>query len=126
MRAIAAGAAYFAMVFGLGFALGAVRVALVAPRVGETAAVLIETPLMLAASWIICGWLIRRLEVGRGLGARALMGALAFALMICAELGVGALVFGRDLSAQLAAYRTPGPAIGLAAQVAFALMPLVR
>jgi hypothetical protein len=126
MRATQAGFIYFAMVFILGFALGAVRVSLVAPRVGETAGVLIETPLMLAASWLACGWSLRRLGLGRAIGPRVAMGAVAFSLLMAAELGVSVLLFGRSLSAQVANYQTTAGAIGLAAQVAFALIPLVR
>jgi hypothetical protein len=32
------------------------RVLLIAPRLGETAAVFLETPLILAASWFVCRW----------------------------------------------------------------------
>ncbi len=41
---IKAGAAYFAIVFAAAFVLGTIRVSLVAPSVGPTIAVLIETP----------------------------------------------------------------------------------
>lgn len=43
--ALSAGIAYFAMAFPLGFVLGAVRVLLLARRIGETAAVLLELPI---------------------------------------------------------------------------------
>jgi hypothetical protein len=124
-RAAIAGGAYFAAVFLIGFALGTVRVLAVAPQIGETAAVLVEAPVMLAASWAVCGWLVRRFAVPRG-GPRALMGALAFALLMGAELGVSVLLFGRSLEEHLANYRTLPGAIGLAAQLAFALIPLLR
>ena len=50
-RSLLAGAAYFAVVFATGFALGVVRVLVTAPRLGETGAVLLEVPIILAASW---------------------------------------------------------------------------
>jgi len=53
-------ARYFAIVFGVGFVLGAVRVPLLVPRLGERVAELAEMPLMFAAM----PWLRR----GRGWG----------------------------------------------------------
>jgi hypothetical protein len=58
-----AGAVYFTIVFAVGFLLGTVRVLVLVPRVGETAAVMIELPIILAASWITCRWLIARFSV---------------------------------------------------------------
>ena len=55
-----AGAAYFAIVFAVGFVLGALRVTFLAPAVGPLPAVALELPVMLAASWWTCGWLMRR------------------------------------------------------------------
>ncbi|WP_260436069.1 hypothetical protein [Burkholderia sp. Bp9143] len=37
--------------FAIGFALGTIRVLLLVSRLAETAAVLLEVPLLLAASW---------------------------------------------------------------------------
>jgi hypothetical protein len=54
------------------------------------------------------------------------MGSLAFALLFLAELLVGALLFGRTPSEHFALYRDASYALGLAAQIAFALMPLVQ
>jgi hypothetical protein len=125
-RSVWAGGAYFLMVFVLGFALGTVRVLYVAPRLGAAVAVLLEAPIMLGASWAACGWCLRRFEVPPGRGPRGLMGALAFALMIAAELGVAVLVFGQGPAGFIAAYRSLPGAVGLAAQAAFGLMPLVR
>jgi len=48
--ATAAGALYALIVFLIGFIFGTVRVLLLAPRLGEIAAVVLETPVMLAAS----------------------------------------------------------------------------
>ena len=41
-----AGTAYFALVFGAGFVMGAIRVPLLVPRLGERVAELIEMPFM--------------------------------------------------------------------------------
>ena len=60
---LGAGLAYFAVVFAAGFVLGTLRVLVVAPHLGEIAAVVAELPIMLAVSWIICGWLLGRVAL---------------------------------------------------------------
>ncbi|WP_309603794.1 hypothetical protein [Phenylobacterium sp.] len=125
-RATGAGAVYFAIVFAWAFALGVVRVLVVAPRVGEVAAVLVEAPLVLAASWLACRWTVRRLGVGPAVGERLIMGALAFLLLMIAEFALSLLAFGRPARAWLEGFATPAGAIGLAAQIAFGFVPLLQ
>jgi len=43
---------YFAVVFAAGFAFGAIRVTWLVPRLGEGAAELLETPLMIMESFL--------------------------------------------------------------------------
>lgn len=124
--ALRAGAVYFAIVFAVGFVLGTIRVLVVIPRFGETNAVLIELPVMLALSWIACGSLVRRFGVPPHFGARAVMGGVAFALLMIAEAGVSVFGFGRTFAEHLAGYQTAGAQLGLAAQVGFALFPLLQ
>jgi hypothetical protein len=113
-------------VFAWAFALGVVRTLVVAPRVGDTAAVLIETPLVLAASWLASRWTVRRLAVGSSAAERLAMGAVAFALLMEAELGLSLAIFGRPAHVWLASLITTPGAIGLTAQVAFGFVPLVQ
>jgi hypothetical protein len=124
-RAIRAGLGYVAVVFALGFALGTLRVLVIAPRLGETGAVVIELPAMLAASWAACRALVRRFAVPSATAPLLAMGGLAFAALLALEAAVGVLGFGRTLAEHLATYRAPGAQLGLAAQLAFAAMPLV-
>src|SRR5215468_9464757 len=84
-RATEAGALYAIIVFVIGFILGTIRVLLVAPRLGETTAVIIEAPIMLAASWFVCRWCVDRLDVGRKVTARALLSLVAFLVLMSAE-----------------------------------------
>lgn len=126
IRAAAAGVAYALVVFGVGFALGAIRVILVVPRAGPTAAVLLETPLILAASWWLARVSIARFEVRRAVSARLVMGLVAFAVLILAEVTLAGVLFGSAVPAYLASLATLPGAIGLAAQVVFACFPLVQ
>lgn len=121
-----AGVAYFAVVFAAGFALGVLRVAAIAPGVGETNAVLIELPVMLVVSWFACLWSVQRLAVAPSAAARLAMGALALTLLLLAELALSALLFGRTAAEHFAAYGERGAQLGLAGQVVFALFPLLQ
>ena len=120
--------ACFALVFALGFLLGTLRTVFVrdAPTAGRLLGVLIELPIMLTASWFLCRTVIRRFAVAPTIAARAVMGGLAFALLLLAEILVGALLFGRTPGEHFALYREASYALGLGAQIAFALMPLVQ
>jgi hypothetical protein len=123
--AVKAGAFYFALVFLVGFALGTVRVLMLVPRVGALRAVMLETPVILIASWTICGWLLRRFRVPACAGARLAMGCVAFILLMLAE-ALLSLAIGRGPVAYLASFATAEGALGLAGQLVFALFPLVR
>jgi len=123
---IKAALAYFVTVFGLGFALGTLRVLVIMPRIGETAAVLLELPVMLAASWVAAGWCVRHFAVPVGLPARLAMGVLAFALVMVAELALAVLLFGQSPAEHAEAYRHFAGLAGLAAQFAYALFPALR
>ncbi|MCA3261057.1 MAG: hypothetical protein ING44_03880 [Telmatospirillum sp.] len=119
-----AGFVYFGIVYAAGFALGTLRVLVVAPTLGEFAAVLVELPIMLALSWIACGFVLRRLAVPPA--ARATMAATSLVLLVLAEIGTGVVAFGQTLDAVLARMIAPGNWLGLAGQLFFAALPLLR
>jgi hypothetical protein len=73
LRATEVGAFYAIIIFVIGFILGTIRVLLLAPRLGKTTAVIIEAPIMLAASWFVCRWCVDRLDVRRTVPVRSLM-----------------------------------------------------
>lgn len=125
-RAFHAGLAYFAVVFAVAFVVGAVRVLFVAPRLGEALAVLLELPIILATSWWVCGDLLRRFAVGPDLRERLTMGLTAFLVLQGVEAAMGILAFGRSPGEYLSAFTTPAGQLGLAGQIAFALLPLIR
>jgi hypothetical protein len=123
--AVKAGPVYFASVFAIGFALGTVRVLMLAPRVGTLRAMILETPVILTASWILCGWTVRRFAVPAFAGHRLAMGGVAFVLLISAEVLLS-LAIGRGPAAYFASFGTAEGALGLAGQAVFALFPWIR
>ena len=124
--ALKAGLSYFAIVFAAGFVFGTIRALALAPHLGGTLAVAAELPVMLAVSWIACSWIMARHSVPQKIGARLLMGGVAFALLISAEIILGVVGFGRTVYEFFGAYRTAEGALGLLAQVAFGTFPLIQ
>ena len=120
-----AGATYFAVVFVLGFALGVLRVFVLAPEVGELGAVALELPVMLLASWMACGVLVDWFDVDPGFGDRAIMGGVAFVLLLAAEAGLS-LATGRSIGQHFATFADSAAQLGLMGQIAFALFPLIQ
>jgi hypothetical protein len=126
LTASRAGLVYFLIVFAIGFVLGTIRVLVVVPRFGDTNAVMLELPVMLAASWFACRWIVARFAVPPAVAPRLTMGGLAFALLMLAELAVSVAAFGRTPGQHVATYLTPASQLGLAAQLGFALLPLLQ
>lgn len=123
-KALRAGCTYFAGAFAVGFLLGVLRTLVLVPRIGETAAVLIELPIILGVSWLICGRILRRSPLSAG--EAVVMGASAFALLMIAELSMSMLLANRTFTAHLALYSDVAHLLGLAGQIAFALFPVVQ
>lgn len=115
--------AYVLPVFAVAFVLGALRVTLLAPITGAFLAVAIEVPVVLALSWWVAGYVLgpKPFSVRDRLG----IGALAFALLMLAELAT-ATAFGQTPAMFLAAMTTPPGALGLAGQIGFGLIPALR
>jgi hypothetical protein len=82
-------AIYFAIVFGIGFALGPIRVLWLEPSLGVRAAELVESPFMLLAVILAGRWVGRRLCAGYGPAARFGVGLVAAGLVLTADLAVG-------------------------------------
>jgi hypothetical protein len=124
--AVKAGAAYAGIMFAIGFVPGAARELLLAPSIGALTATLVELPVMLALSWLVCAALVRRHAVAATWPTRVAMGAAALLLLLAAETVLGVVGFGRLLMEQRAAYAEPAAQLGLAAQLAFAAFPLIQ
>ncbi|WP_225314297.1 hypothetical protein [Marinobacter halotolerans] len=96
VRLVKVAAIYFAVVFGVGFLLGPIRVLWLEPRLGVRAAELIEAPFMLVAIILAGRWVGRRLCPSHGPSFRLSVGLLAAGLVLAADVGVG--VGLRDMS----------------------------
>jgi hypothetical protein len=121
----AAALIYFAIVFGVGLALGPVRVLWIEPWLGPAVAVLIEAPVLVFAMTIAArlapGWTGLR----GGWASYLAVGVLALALQQIADLAVGFGLRGMTLAAQAHYFTTPPGWIYAATLIAFALMPLI-
>jgi hypothetical protein len=105
--------------------LGAFRVLWLAPQIGVLAATVFELPVMLAISWWIARWSVRRFSITNSREALA-MGALAFAFLMIAELVLATAAFGQTLPQWLSGYRQVHALLGLFGQLLFGLFPLLQ
>ena len=126
MKPMLAGGAYFATVFAVGFIFGTIRIFLLEPQLGALPAALVETPFILTACWLLSGFWISRLKLTPALGARIIMGGLAFVLLVGAEFLLGSYGFDRTINEQVAAWATTNGAVGLAGQLLFASFPTLQ
>jgi hypothetical protein len=119
-------AAYAAAVFGAGFLLGSIRVLVVVPRIGARAAELLELPLMIGASFLLAGWVSRRLGADASVGRRLAVGVVALILLLAAEAAIGVAVRGVSVRAALV---NPDPISGSLyyfSLILFAVLPALR
>lgn len=123
-RALVAGSAFFLILFALGFALGTIRVMIIAPRFGELAATMVEVPVMLAAAFFTCRWAIRRWHVPPAPLIRWVMVVWFLILLLLFETFLGTMLFGRTVAELWATLMTTAGLLGLAAQTIAALLPV--
>jgi len=94
MKLFTSSTVYFAIVFGAGFVFGTVRVMWLVPTVGVRVAELTELPLMLAVVFFAARWVNRRFLTERDQSTRLIVGVVAFALLVLAELILGVTLGG--------------------------------
>lgn len=125
MKTIKAAVLYFALVFGVGFVLGTIRVLWLVPHFGTRLAQLMEMPLMLAVSFIAARWIVQRLAVPFTVSNRLSMGCMALALMLIAEFTLVLSLRGVSIGEYLA---TRDPVTGTVYYIMlglFAIAPLL-
>ncbi|MGO8800198.1 MAG: hypothetical protein ACLQE9_23125 [Roseiarcus sp.] len=123
MRLAGAAALYCAIVFGVGFLLGPLRVLWLEPRLGKTLAILCETPFLLAAMVVAARWVPRKVGLRGGPASLAAMGAGALVLQQVADFAVGVALRGMTPGELVANFGTPAGLVYAAALLAFAAMP---
>jgi hypothetical protein len=123
MTAFSLGMRYFVGVFAVGFLLGTIRTLWLAPAMGDLTAVAVELPVMIGASWWWGRWLLARQPLDTT--GRAIMGGSAFVWLMLAEFGLSQ-AFGRASGDYLASFFTAEGMLGLAGQLLFAALPLIR
>lgn len=123
MHALQAGAAYFALVFGTGFALGTIRTLWIVPRLGIRTAELMEAPFMLVAIKLAGGWIGRRSSLGKGSANQVAVGVFALALLLAAEIIMGIAVQGLSLIEVFTKHDPVSGSIYYALLGVFAAMP---
>lgn len=112
--------------FAIGFAMGAVRLLFLTPLFDELLAVVIELPIMLGLSWVVCGRAILRWSVVAQTSIRGAMSVAAFVTLMLLDGALGLLLFVDSPAELVGRWLTPAGAIGFAGQIAFALFPLLH
>jgi purine-cytosine permease-like protein len=126
LKTICAALVYFALVLGSGFLLGAVRVPFLVPRIGERWAELAEMPIMATAIFFAAGFILRRFPEVHWRGRSLIVGLLALALAICAELGLAVALQTQTLAEYVGSRDKVSGSVYLLMLVVFALMPRLR
>jgi hypothetical protein len=122
---VAAAALYFLMVFVVGLALGPIRVLWLEPVLGQTLAVLCETPFLLAAIWFAARRAPDWMKVRGGWISYLSVGLLALTFQQLADLAVGFGLRAMTLNEQLNFFMTPPGYIYAFNLLAFAFAPLM-
>ena len=116
--------AYFGIVFGAGFALGVLRLLVVAPRLGEARAELLEMPIMLVIVYFAARFVVGRFRIEKLMPALA-VGGVALGLMLALEFTLVLTVRGLTFDAWYADRDPAAFAAYLAGLLAFAMMPVI-
>lgn len=122
-RIFASAALYFAMVFGVGFALGPIRVLFLEPRVGTLVAVLCEAPFLFGAMVVASRVAPRILRVASDTGPMLCVGLVALVFQQIADAVVGVSLRGISLAQQLARFATVEGAVYASLLILFAIVP---
>jgi hypothetical protein len=116
------GIVYFGLVFGVGFALGTIRVLWLVPRLGDRAAELLEAPLMLVATVLAAQFVTRRFPASRRLD-HLVSGIIALGLLLTVELTVVLGLRGLTINEYFAERDAVAGAVYVIMLLLFAVMP---
>ena len=123
MPILKAALAYFAIVFAVGFLCGPIRMLMLEPMFGATAAVLLEAPILLMAMLYAARFVPRWLQLKPTAMAHLSMGVGALVLVLLADFGVGVSLRELTPGAFVAQFATPAGRVYAALLLAFAFIP---
>ena len=125
-KIIRAALVYFAIVLGTGFLLGVFRVPVLVPRIGERWAELAEMPIMAAVIFFAAGYVVRGFPEICSPRRSLVVGLLALALSITAELGLVILLQNQTLAEFVRSRDRLSGSVYLGLLLVFAVMPRIR
>ena len=114
---------YFALVFGAGFLLGAVRVLVVVPKVGVRTAELVESPMMLAVTIFAARWIVERRP--EPAAAELAVGILALGCLVMAEIVLGIWLRGKTIRSYFSDRDPVSGTVYFLLLALFAIMPFL-
>ena len=120
-----AGALYFALVFGAGFALGTIRMLWIVPSFGTRKAELMEAPIMFVITLLASRWVARRLAMPPSLPRRLAVGLVALGLVLLVEFTVVLRLRGVTIGEYLASRDPVAGTVYIVMLSVFAIMPLL-
>ncbi|MFK3888770.1 hypothetical protein [Sphingomonas sp. NPDC079357] len=124
-RTLSVAGLYASGTFTVGFLLGTARELAVAPALGTTTALVVELPIMIAASVGIGRWCLRRERPRFAAAERLAMGAVSLILLLLMEDLLTRALRGTSLSEQWASQTEARLALTIAGLLAFAIAPLI-
>jgi hypothetical protein len=124
-RIAAAGLAYFALGFGAGFLMGAIRVPFLVPRLGARVAELLEMPFMLLVIFFAARFVVRRFALGGARAAQLAAGGIALVLLLAAEVTLAVVLQDQSLRDYIESRDPVSGGVYLAMLGVFALMPFL-
>ncbi len=124
-RTLKAALIYFALVFGAGFVMGAIRVLWMVPRFGTRLSELRETPIMFGVIVLAARWVARRPATPTASSGRLAVGLVSLGLLLVAEFTVVLRLRGLTIGAYLAGRDPVAGTVYIAMLGVFAVMPLL-
>jgi dolichyl-phosphate-mannose--protein O-mannosyl transferase len=116
---------YFALVFGLGFLLGAIRVPFIVPRLGTRKAELLEMPFMLVGIILAARFVLKQFVLPNTILAYLSVGILALSLVLIAELLMVVALQGNTIKQYFKNRDSVSGSVYMLLLIVFALMPLI-
>jgi hypothetical protein len=117
--------AYFAIVFGIGFLLGSIRVLWLVPQLGVRYAELAEMPIMLLAIFFAARWVTQYFAVPPAASARLVVGIAALICLLIVELTVVLWLQGISIAESFVNRDPVSGSAYIVSLALFALMPLL-